>query len=191
MNAGDDVSLVARAKQGDRSAFGELVTRHERAMLAIARAYFASEADAEDAVQEAFVKAYRTLGQLANDGLFAPWLARITVNTCLDTLRARTDKVSLADFATTAQFRSRVGAAPLTPASLASQGEQAEALKAAIGRLPEEQRVALMLRYVEDMTYDQIADYLGVPSSTVRGRLHSAKQALRELLENPSRQQGA
>ena len=178
----DDAQLVSRAKQGDRPAFGELVTRHERAMLAIARAYFASEADAEDAVQEAFVKAYRSLAQLTADAQFAAWLARITVNTCLDTLRARTDKVSLADFATTARFRSRVGQLQLTPATLASRGEEAEMLKAAIGRLPEALRVVLMLRYVEDMSYEQIGTYLGVPASTVRGRLYTAKQALKELL---------
>ena len=181
----DDAPLVSRAKRGEREAFGELVSRHERAMLAIARAYFASDADAEDAVQEAFVKAFRSLAQLADDGRFSGWLARITVNTCLDTLRARTDKVSLADFASTVQLRPRVGQLQLTPAAMASSNEQAELLKAAIGRLAEAQRVVLMLRYVEDMAYEQMAAYLGVPPSTVRGRLHTAKQALRKLLETP------
>jgi RNA polymerase sigma-70 factor (ECF subfamily) len=108
------------------------------------------------------------------------------VNTCLDTLRSRTDKVSLADFASTVELRRRVGPPPLTPAALASRNEEAEQLRAAIGRLPEAQRVVLMLRYVEDMAYDQIGAYLGVPASTVRGRLYTAKQALRALLEAPT-----
>jgi RNA polymerase sigma-70 factor (ECF subfamily) len=179
----DDASLAARAKAGSHAAFGELAKRHGRAMHAIARAYFASEADADDAVQEAFLKAFRSLHQLADDARFAAWLARITVNTCLNILAARTDKLSLANFASTVQLKPRLGQIYLTPATLASKGEEAEQLVAAIGRLPEPQRVVLMLRYVEDMTYDQIAAYLDVSASTVRGRLYTAKQAVRGMLE--------
>ena len=178
----DDAPLVARAKAGDREAFGSLVTRHGRAMLALARAYFASEADAEDAVQEAVLKAFRALGKLASDERFAAWFARITVNTCRTILSGKTDKVSLADFASTMKLHPRLRQTSLTPASLASKGEEAELLKAAIGRLPEEQREVLMLRYAEDMSYDDMAAYLNVPSSTVRGRLHVAKAALKALL---------
>ncbi|MFC1806456.1 RNA polymerase sigma factor [Planctomycetota bacterium] len=178
----DDGSLVARARAGDREAFGALVTRHGRAMLALARAYFASEADAEDAVQEAVLRAFRALGKLEDDGRFAAWLARITVNTCLTTLSRRTEKLSLADFASTVKLHRRLRQTTLTPAALASRGEEAELLKAAIGRLPEEQRVAVMLRYAEGMSYNEMAEYLDVPPSTVRGRLYTAKLTLRELL---------
>ena len=185
MQMADEGALVSRAKAGDRDAFGELVERHGGAMLAIARAYFASEADAEDAVQDAVVKVWRGLERFATGTSFAAWVARITVNTCLNILRARSDKLSLADFASTAQLKPRLGQPQLTPATLASRGEEAELLKAAIGRLPEPQRVVLMLRYAEDMTYDQIAAYLDVPPSTVRGRLYTAKQALNKVLSGP------
>ena len=178
----DDHSLVAEAKAGDQEAFGQLVTRHGRAMLALARAYFASEADAEDAVQDAVLRAFRALPKLEDNGRFAAWLARITVNTCLTTLSRRTDKVSLADFATTVKVHRRMRQTTLTPAALASKDEEAGELKAAIGRLPEEQRVAVMLRYTEGMSYSEMAKYLDVPLSTVRGRLYTAKLALRELL---------
>jgi len=182
MAATDDAALVARAKTGDDEAFGELVTRHQRAMFAIARAYFASEADADDAVQEAFVKASEALDQLRDDARFAGWLARITVNECLATLRARTDKMSLADFASTVRLRPRLGQVYLTPASLASKSEEADQLKAAIGRLPEAQRVPVMLHYAAGMTYDQVAAYLDVPYTTVVGRLHTARKALKGML---------
>jgi RNA polymerase sigma-70 factor (ECF subfamily) len=182
MAATDDAALVARARSGDDEAFGELVTRHQRAMFAIARAYFAAEADADDAVQEAFVRAFEALDQLRDKSRFAGWLARITVNECLATLRSRTDKMSLADFASTEQFKPRLGQVYLTPATLASQGEEADQLKAAIGRLPEPQRVAVMLHYAADMTYNEIASYLDVPYTTVVGRLHTARQALRRTL---------
>ena len=182
MTPTDDGGLVARAKAGDDEAFGELVTRHQRAMFAIARAYFASEADAEDGVQEAFVKAFEALDQLSDNARFAAWLARITVNACLATLRARTDKMSLADFASTAQLKPRLGQVYLTPSALASRGEEAEQLKVAIGRLPEAQRVAVMLHYAADMTYDEMAAYLDVPYSTIVGRLHMAKEALKQML---------
>jgi len=179
-----DSTLVARAKDGDREALGELLSRHERAMLAIARAYFASDADAEDAVQEASATACRSLDQLRDDGRFAGWLAAITRNACLQILRTRKDKQSLADFATSVQLHRRVGPTPLTPAALAQRQEGVDCLRIAIGRLSEDYRVAIMLRYSEDMSYDQIAAYLDVPLATVRNRLHRAKRALEEMLES-------
>ena len=187
MAAEDDRALVSRVRGGDTEAFGELVSRHERAMLAVARAHFASTADAQDAVQDALVKAFRALDQLRDGGKFAPWLMRITVNTCLNTLRSRTDKISLADFATTVALVPRLGQPLLTPATLASKAERSEQLRAAIGRLPEGQRIVVMLRYGEDMTYGQMAEYLDVPPSTVQGRLRRGKRALREMLGALSR----
>lgn len=178
----DNDTLVLRAREGDAEAFGCLVSRHERAMLAAARAYFASQTDAEDAVQDALVKAFRTLGQLRDDRKFAGWLMRITINTCIDILRTRTDKLSLADFASTVLLVPRVGQPQLTPASLASRSERLDLLHAAIGTLPEDQRLVVMLRYGQDMSYEEMAEYLGVPASTVQGRLHRAKRALRKLL---------
>jgi RNA polymerase sigma-70 factor (ECF subfamily) len=181
--AADDASLVLLGCKGDRRAFGELVVRHERAMLAVARAYFASEADAEDAVQDAFVQACGALDGLRDPSRFAAWLTRITINASLAILRARRDKQSLADFASTVSLRPRVQSEQLTPATLATKSEEAEQVKAAIGRLPEAQRVVIMLRYAADMTYDELAAYLGVPASTVRGRLHLARTTLKALLD--------
>ena len=151
-------------------------------MLAIARAYFASDADAEDAVQEASATVCRQLDQLRDDGRFAGWLATITRNACRQILRTQKDKLSLADFATSAQFHRRVGSTPLTPAALARQHEATDLLWVAIGRLPENHRVALMLRYSEDMSYEQIANYLDVSLASVRNRLHRAKRALEAML---------
>jgi RNA polymerase sigma-70 factor (ECF subfamily) len=151
-------------------------------MLAIARAYFACDADARDAVQDAFVKAYRALQTLESDARFAAWLARITTNTCLDILRARTEKVSLAEFSSTVRLQPRLREEDLTPAALSSRNEEAEVMRVAVGRLPEKKRVILMLRYSDDMSYERIGDYLGLPVSTVRGRLHGAKCALRRIL---------
>jgi RNA polymerase sigma-70 factor (ECF subfamily) len=179
---GSDAELVALARTGDREAFGELVLRHERAMLAVARAYFACDADAQDAVQDAFVKAFRAVGDLRDDKSFPAWLTTITVRQCIDTLRTNTSKVSLETLSSTGQFRQRLGQEQLTPATLTTRGEEAETVKAAMGCLPETLRVALMLRYVEHLTYEQIAAYLGIPASTVRGRLARGKSALRNAL---------
>jgi RNA polymerase sigma-70 factor (ECF subfamily) len=90
--------------------------------------------------------------------------------------------MSLADFTSTVLCRPRQGRVALTPGTLASRGERAELLRAAIGRLSEDHRVVLMLRYTQDMRYEQIAAYLDVPATTVRSRLHKAKQALRKGL---------
>jgi len=183
MTSAPDDALVLRARRGEREAFGELVSRHQLAMLAIARAYFASEADAQDAVQDAFVKAFQALDQLGAGRGFAAWMARITINTCLEALRTSKEKVSLSAFATTVELSPRLGPEPFTPATLASNREHVDLLRAAVGRLPEDQRVTLLLRYLEDMSYEQIAAYLDVPVSTVRGRLYKAKRALRSMLK--------
>jgi len=183
MDDREDARLVALARKGDRTAFGDLVARHERALLAVASAYFASVADAQDAVQEAFLKAFRSLEQLEDGNRFAGWLSRITINTCVDILRKRGDAISLTAFSTSVQCLPRVGEAQPGPTTQARKIEQADLLKAAIGRLPEDQRVVLMLRYTEDMSYDQMARYLDVPPSTVRGRLHHAKLALKQALK--------
>ena len=153
-------------------------------MLAIARAYFASEADARDAAQEAFLKAFQQLGRVVHNERFAGWLTTITANTCRDTLRRKSDKVSLAEYSSTAQFRPRLGQDQFTPATLSSKREDVERTKVAIGRLPESQRIVVMLRYMEHMTYERIAAYLDVPPSTVRGRLARAKDALRQSLRH-------
>ena len=106
------------------------------------------------------------------------------VNTCRDILRTCSEKVSLTEFSSTASLRPRLGQDYLTPFSLSSRSEEAELVRIAIGRLPEEQRIVLMLRYVEHMSYEEVALYLEVPPSTVRGRLYHAKRALRGLLES-------
>jgi RNA polymerase sigma-70 factor (ECF subfamily) len=183
MVAPDDATLVARAQDGDQEAFGDLVARHQRAMYAIGRAYLASEADTEDAVQEAFVKAFLSIGQLREPHKFAGWMAQITVHTCVDILRTRKDKISLAEFATSVPLRPRVGPQQLTPSTLASQSEESQMLRAAIGRLRDAQRVVIMLRYGGELSYEQIAAYLDVPATTVDGRLHKAKLALRKMLK--------
>ena len=183
MSPVEDGTLVLRAQSGDREAFAELASRHERALFGVARAYFASEADVEDAVQEAFMKALRALGQLRDEQRFAPWLTKVTVNTCLGMLRSGRDRVSLDQFSSSIQVSLRVGREVLTPATLAKRSEYTDLLKAAIGHLPPEQRVAVMLRYRQDMTFKQMGTYLGVPLTTVQTRVQSAKSSLKRALK--------
>ena len=190
MSASDDSTLVEQARAGARKAFGELVKRHSRPMVDIARAYFAEQADAEDAVQDAFVKAFESLPQLRDPARFASWLARITSRVCIDTLRSASKRLSLADLATSVPLRPRVGQLPLTPATLAGKSEEAEMLRAAVGRLRESYRVVIMLRYAGEMSYAEIADYLDVPVTTVETRLKRAKKALRKLLTSAATPSG-
>lgn len=183
MGSAEDATLVVRSQGGDAEAFGELVARHTRAMRAVARAYFACEPDVQDAVQDAFVRAFRAIGQLASPKRFSGWMLRITVNTCMDVLRSQRNRLSLADFSSSVVLLPRVGQPDATPATLASNAERSELLKAAVGRLTEDLRVAVMLRYGTGMSYRDMAAYLDVPETTVVGRLHRAKRALREILE--------
>ena len=185
--AEDDQDLVARAKQGDREAFGELVLRHEGAMLAIARAYFASEADAEDAVQEAFVKAYRRLEQLASDSRFAAWVARITRNLCIDELRKRKVRRHSPLDARGPEGEGRAlveklaNGGPPTDAP-AMDHELRERIEHAIAQIPDKQREVFVLREFSHLSFAEVATTVGCSENTAKSRMRYALERLRVLL---------
>lgn len=180
-----DAGLVARARDGDRAAFDELVKRHEDRVYNMALRMLGNPDDALDLAQEVFLSAYRALKGFESKSLFSTWIYRVTVNRCRDELRRRS---------TVKHTRPRPLAAdaddpPMDPPSRAASPAEAaiaresEALvAAAVAALPEEAREALVLRDVEGLAYEEIAEVLEVPVGTVRSRLHRARCLLRDRL---------
>jgi RNA polymerase sigma-70 factor, ECF subfamily len=167
-------ALVREAQRGSDEAFAELVRSHMRRAYAVARAICATHEDAEDAVQDGFLHAYRALERFRPEQAFAAWLNRIVANAALDIGRRR-----------------KVRDADVLPETLSmpvyDPSERAELrgrLAVALGVLPERQRSVLVLHDVEGYTHGEIGSMLGIPEGTARSDLHHARAALRALLRD-------
>ncbi len=165
-------SLVLSAQQGSRDAFAELVRRHQVRAFAIARAVTLTREDAEDAVQEGFLHAYRALARFRPDQPFGAWLGRIVANAALDIGRRR--KVRDAD-----QLHESLAAPFHDPAE---QDELRRRLLTGLAALPERQRAVIVMHDVEGFTHGEIGELLGMPEGTSRSDLHHARAALRRML---------
>lgn len=171
-------SLVLAAQAGDDVAFAGLVQRHQRRAYAVARSIVLTHDDAEDAVQEGFLHAWRALARFRPEQAFGAWLHRIVANAALDI--ARRKKVRDAD-----ELHESVSSPFRDPALRA---ELRERLTSAMVELPERQRAVLVLHDVEGYKHSEIGQVLGIPEGTARSDLHHARAALRRLLANLRRE---
>jgi RNA polymerase sigma-70 factor, ECF subfamily len=171
----DDGALARRASDGDSEAFAELVRRHEGRVFSIALRMTGREEDARDAAQDAFVSAYRKLSSFRGDAAFTTWLHRVTVNATYDLLRKRSRAPEpVADVPETAAASHEEDPA----GRVAQQLEVREAL----ALVPEEYRAVLVLRDMEDLPIEEVAEILGLPVGTVKSRCHRARVALGRIL---------
>lgn len=170
-----DGALIERIQDGDRAAFNQLVLKYRNRVMGIAARMVGDRAEAEDLAQDVFVKAYHALDGFHGDALFSTWLYRITANSCLNhrKRRRREATTALDGPAPTAPD----GAA--NPQSLLERKELKLLLEKAIQALPQDQRLVLILRDIEGLSYEEIADSTGLELGTVRSRLHRARSALR------------
>jgi RNA polymerase sigma-70 factor (ECF subfamily) len=181
-----DEVLVARIRAGDGQACAALVQQHGGRMLAVARRFLRSEEDRADAVQDAFLAAFRALPTFQGNAALATWLHRIVVNACLMRLRARARRrqVPLDDLLPAGADPDHTARGWEAPAERGLTREETRAqVRACIDRLPEGYRVVLLLRDIEELDTDQTARRLGMSTGAVKSRLHRARSALRTLLE--------
>ncbi|MCD0486157.1 RNA polymerase sigma factor [Streptacidiphilus sp. ASG 303] len=173
----DDRLLAVRAAEGDDDAFAELVRRHSGTMLALAHRMLGSRPDAEDAVQDAFVSAWRRLPEFRHDSAFGTWMYRIVTNRCLNALRSRPPAVRLEDVPEP-PASGGLGAPARTAEADAAMAALAEALQ----RLSPEQRACWVLRELHGLPYEEIAHVTDTSEQAVRGRLFRARRALTEVM---------
>jgi RNA polymerase sigma-70 factor, ECF subfamily len=172
----DDV-LVAAAQDGDLQAFGLLVERYQAPIYRLAVRMLRSEADAQDVAQEVFVQAWRKIGSFRGDASFSTWLHRIATNRCLNAIAARRPSAPLPE-----DQVDRAG----TDSDLSVEVERRHRfaqLAEVIAQLPTDQRVALVLRDLQGLSYEEIAGVLRVSLSTVKGRIHRARLAVVQRME--------
>ncbi|MBA2259156.1 MAG: sigma-70 family RNA polymerase sigma factor [Gemmatimonadota bacterium] len=182
--ASSDEELVARSMGGDLDSFNQLVLRWERPIYALAYRVIGREEDARDVAQETFLRAFRALSGFKGQAKFSSWLYRITLNLCRDWIRK--------------ERRTPVSQAPegIDIIELAGEGTPAESIEQLVGRkqlgravskamamLPEEQRTAIILKEYHGLTFQEIADMLDCPLSTVKTRLYQGLSVVRKQLE--------
>ncbi len=182
-----EAELVRRAKDGDMAAFEQLISNYQMKIYHIAYHMLSNEQDAEDAAQEAMIKAYRYLGSFKEESGFYTWIYRITHNICLDMLRRRkrsltheTDLVKKDQDGQEAELQI-VDAKPQPEEQLMRQQVQNE-MQNAIAELKENYRVVLVMRDIEGMSYDDIAAVLEISAGTVKSRLNRARENLRKIV---------
>lgn len=174
-----EAALVARLRAGDEDAYETLFRAHAGAMLAVARRYLGDTDEAADAVQDAFVSAFRAMPGFAGTARLGTWLHRITVNACLFRLRARRRSrlVPLAD------HQPHNPDPVMSPEDVLIRAETAAVVRTCIGRLPAAYRTVIGLRDLDELDTDATAARLRTNAGVVKTRLHRARQALRSLLE--------
>lgn len=173
----EDALLVVRAAEGDDEAFEALVHRHAPALLRLATRLLGSPTEAEDAVQEAFVSAWRKLPEFRGDARFGTWMHRIVTNRCLNVLRSR-QPVAALDSVPEPQAPEH----QVSPPRAAEGRAAVQDLSRAIEGLSPEQRVCWVLRELDGVPYESIAETVGISQEAVRGRVFRARRYLTEAM---------
>lgn len=181
-----DHELARRAASGEGAAFATIMRRHNRLLFRTARSILKSDAEAEDALQEAYLHAWRALGNFRADAKLSTWLVRIVTNDALAHLRHREIPVIPLDAAMNTiepdTQASLTDSANHSPDSLATRAQLRRMIEARIDRLPEIFRTVFMLRAVEELSVEEVAEALDIPEATVRTRFYRARGLMREGL---------
>jgi RNA polymerase sigma-70 factor, ECF subfamily len=182
--AAEDLRLIERVLGGDRKAFEALVRSHERRVFRVTLAVLGQVEDAEDAMQETFIKAYRHLNQFRRESRFTTWLTRIAVNEALQRRQTRKEHVSLDEspVGQTQKFPRRFEPWNADPEKLYTRQELRDLVEKAIRSLPGIYREALILCDVEDLSAKEAAEVLGVNVPAFKSRLLRARLMMREAL---------
>ena len=176
-----DLALIKRVQQGDRSAFDLLVIKYQHKILKLVMRYVRDPSEALDVVQEAFVKAYRAAPSFRGDSAFYTWMYRIAINTAKNYVVAAARRPAYydVDLQDPEQYEVFAKLRDLdTPEGLTLSEEIRQTVNKAIQDLPEDLRTAILLREIEGMSYEEIAQTMECPVGTVRSRIFRAREAI-------------
>lgn len=178
----DERKLIERASAGDSSAFNRLMEAHEKRMYAVALRMCANREDAQDCLQEAMLRVYRAISGFKGQSTFSTWVYRITMNTCLDELRRKKNRQN-----TSLDNLLDMGWSPTdegdTPERHAVRSEARRRLHGAIRELPDDMRAAIVLRDIQGLSYEEIAQTLDINVGTIKSRISRGREKLREKLK--------
>jgi RNA polymerase sigma-70 factor (ECF subfamily) len=180
-----DAAAVAQARDGDSEAFRTLVERHSRAIYRLAHRMTGNPSDAEDVVQETFLKAYKQLGRFESRANFGTWLHRIAVNCSIDLIRSRPHRESPHDTTDLEQFTpaEAADAGRTSPERLMLSTEVKQRIEAAMGSLSQMERAAFILRHFEGHSIEEISGSLGLKTNAAKHSVFRAVRKMRTALE--------
>ncbi len=182
-----DQALVERVQQGDKQAFGLLVSKYQRRLIRLISRLIRDPAEVEDVAQEAFIKAYRALPGFRGESAFYTWLYRIGINTAKNHLASRGRRVPTStDFDSEEAENFDDGERlrdPNTPERILMSKQIGATVNAAMEALPEDLRNAIVLREIDGLSYEEIAQVMDCPIGTVRSRIFRAREAISEKLK--------
>ena len=185
----DDAALARRVAGGDATAFEALMRRHNRRLYRLARSMLRNAADAEDALQEAYLLAYQSIGGYRGDASLATWLSRVVANQCVARLRRQARRDNIMPIVSASREGDEGDSTMATPDTESDQPDRAllraewrQLLERKLDELPETYRTVFVLRCVEELSVEETALSLGIPEATVRSRNFRARSLLRESL---------
>lgn len=181
-----DIDLVRRVQRGDKRAFDLLVLKYQQKVAGVVSRYLHNQADIQDVVQEAFIKAYRALPKFRGDSAFYTWLYRIAINTAKNHLVSRSRRPPGSDVDAEVAEQLDVGVrlqSRATPEDLLMMKEVESAIWDAINALPDELRTAITLREIDGMSYEEIAQAMDCPVGTVRSRIFRARETIDGVIQ--------
>jgi RNA polymerase sigma-70 factor (ECF subfamily) len=184
----DEAELVARARRKDASAIALIIRQQNQRLYRIARSILRDDFEAEDALQEAYIRAFTSLDSFRGESRLGTWLARIVMNEALGRLRRRKPAIDLDTFAKTHEGSAEIIRFPaanpdLDPETTMAQREIRALLESAIDALPEAFRTVLVARLIEGMSIEETAELFGIRPETVKTRLHRARRLLKDEME--------
>jgi RNA polymerase sigma-70 factor, ECF subfamily len=169
-----DLELVKRAKAGQVDAFSQLVRRHQRVVYNLAYRFMRDASLAEDMVQEAFLKAYRLLRGFRGDCGFSTWMYRVTCSVCLSELSRRKKRNEVAF---SPAYEHLAGETDIQPTDIY------EIIRRCVTKLPDRYATVVTLYYLNELSYDEIAEVMSIPVGTLKTWMHRARKQLREIVE--------
>jgi RNA polymerase sigma-70 factor (ECF subfamily) len=187
----DESRLAALARNGDRKAFAEIVKRYEKKIMKLGFRMLNQRQEAEDVAQETFLKVYNNLNRYDMTLKFSTWIYRIATNLCIDHLRRRKEQVSLDAFSADSanessnrELQAKIADKWSTPENQVILSELQDQVQKAVQQLPDKYRLAIVLRYMQELSLQEISEILDIPLSTVKTRIHRGREVLRKKLEH-------
>jgi RNA polymerase sigma-70 factor (ECF subfamily) len=178
----DDRAIAVRVAAGDRAAFDMLMRRNNRRLYRLARATLRNDGEAEEALQEAYLAAYRGIGRFRGDSTLATWLSRMVLNECLGRLRKSARRQNVIPIVTSVEMDGVHADEHARPEKVLARAELRALIERKVDELPADFRLVFVLRSVEDLSVEETADSLGIEQATVRSRHFRARSLLREAL---------
>lgn len=175
--------LVRRAKAGEIEAFEELITGYEKKIYNTAYRFFHNSEDASDITQEIFIKVYTSLSKFREGSSFSTWVYRIAVNTCIDFYRKKREPTLPINEEIASSDSGAANRAHLSPEEAIEKRELRDEIQRAIDKLPEEQRMCIILRDIQGFSYMEIGRILNCSLGTVKSRINRGRRALRDILK--------